>query len=232
MIHVMSEATEELVAPLFPLPASRVLRVSHPALIGVYPDWVGQAEARHVLGIGPTAPAIGLVGALKPYKGVEELLDALPRVAERRPGIRVVIAGRADPGPAMDALVDRAIGDPRVLIHPRHVPDDRIQHILRGVDVVVLPYRRVLNSATLHLALGFERPVVIPRVPALREFFDPAVAATYEPGSTEALAEAIDQALSIPSAGVSPVARRMCADRDPAIVSRAFVDGLRTMLAG
>jgi beta-1,4-mannosyltransferase len=230
VIHVMAKATEEAVGSQFTIPGDRILRVGQPALTGMYPDWVGRTEARRVLTLPPDAPVIALVGALRPYKGLAELLDALPVVARRRPRIRLVIGGSPSPGEEMERLLDRAIADPRILIHPRRVPDDRLQHLMRGADVVVLPYRRVLNSAALFLALTFERPVVFPRDPVLQEFADPDVAVTYERGDPGALAAAIDAALDLPQDRVTAAARAICARHEPAAVSRAFAEGLRDLI--
>ena len=229
-IHVMAKATEDAVASQFTIPRDRILMVGHPAFTGMYPDWVGRAEARRVLGLAPDAPTIALVGALRPYKGLAELLDALPIVASRRPRIRLLIGGSPTPSEEMESLVDRAIADPRILIHPRRVPDDRIQHLLRAADAVVLPYRRILNSAALFLALAFERRVIFPRDPALREFDDPAVAVTYERGDPGALAAAIEAALDLPQDRVTAAARAICARHEPAAISRAFAEGLRSII--
>ena len=141
-----------------------------------------------------------------------------------------MVAGRPGADPESAAAIERAVADPRVLAHPRHVPDDQLQVVLRGVDAVVLPYRRVLNSATLMLALEFDRPLVFPRDPALLEFADPAVAVTYDRGSPEALAGAIDQALDLPTDAVGEAARRLREARDPAVLSRAFAAALRERL--
>ncbi len=230
VVHVMSEATVDLLADQLTIPAARVLRVPQPAFTGIYPDWIDRLEARRLLRLPPDAPAVGLLGALLPYKGLDDLLGALPAVARLRPGIRLVVGGSVGQVDRMQPAIDRALADPRVAIHPRRVPDDQVQYLMRGVDAVVLPYRRVLNSAALVLALGFGRPVVFPNDPALREFADPAASVTYERGSPEALAEAIDVALALPRDGVAAAARQICADRDPATVSTAFARGLRDHL--
>lgn len=231
VVHVMAAQTEAIVADRLVLDPARLLRVPHPAFAGVYPDWVGRAEARRVLGVLGDAPLVGLVGALQPYKGVTELLDAVPLAARASPGLRVVIAGRPDGSEETEAAIARAIADPRVLVQPRWVAEDRIQHVLRALDAVVLPYRQVLNSAALLLALGFGLPAVVPHDPALAEFEDPAVVVAYERDSSEALAEAVGSALALPREPAAAAARRLLAGREPAEVSRAFADGLRARLA-
>lgn len=44
-----------------------------------------------------------------------------------------------------------------------------MQYVLRAADYVVLPYRRILTSGALALALGFERPVIVPDLAPLLE---------------------------------------------------------------
>ena len=49
-----------------------------------------------------------------------------------------------------------------------------MQRYFNACDLVVLPYRRILNSGTLMLSLAFERPVLVPdrgTMDALRERF-------------------------------------------------------------
>jgi glycosyltransferase involved in cell wall biosynthesis len=49
------------------------------------------------------------------------------------------------------------------------VPDDRLQVVLRAADVVVLPYRTILNSGTALLALSFDVPIVVPALGAMSD---------------------------------------------------------------
>jgi glycosyltransferase involved in cell wall biosynthesis len=44
--------------------------------------------------------------------------------------------------------------------HLGYVSDSEVQTLFSAVDAVVLPYRRVSQSGTLNLALGYERPVL------------------------------------------------------------------------
>jgi beta-1,4-mannosyltransferase len=51
----------------------------------------------------------------------------------------------------------------------RWVPRAEVQHLFVASDLVVLPYRRILNSGTVLLALSFGRPVLVPDLGAMRE---------------------------------------------------------------
>ena len=230
VVHVMSAATEALVANQFTIPGGRVLAVPHPSMESLYPRWMSRAEARRRLDVPGSARVIGMLGALQPYKGLEDLLDAVPDAVARVPGLRVVVAGAPDPGEEMQRLVDRAVADPRVMIHPRHVADADLQVIMRAADAVVVPYRDVLNSASLMLALAFGRRVIFPRHPALAEFEGAGVAVTYEGGRPGALAAGIAEAHSLPEDGVAEAARAICEARDAARLGRAFASGLQARI--
>ena len=102
---------------------------------------------------GPLAVAPGLI---RPYKGVDVLLRAWPRVREQVPEATLLVAGR----PMMDTSA-LTTGQPGVVFLPRYLSDAELAAALRRADVVVLPYRRIDNSGVLAAALAFGAPLVM-----------------------------------------------------------------------
>jgi glycosyltransferase involved in cell wall biosynthesis len=102
---------------------------------------------------GPLAVAPGLI---RPYKGVDVLLAAWPRVREQVPRATLLVAGR----PMMD-VASLATDQPGVVFLPRYLSDSELAAALRRADVVVLPYRRIDNSGVLAAALAFGAPLVM-----------------------------------------------------------------------
>jgi beta-1,4-mannosyltransferase len=163
LVHIMSPRTPELVGEWFTLPADRTYQCDHPGYQGVYPDWVTRADARRRLRIAPGAVVLLLTGAIKPYKGLLELFEAVDRVNAERPGsVVLVVAGKPDDAPETTAFIARAAQHPAVRLLPGHVPDMDIQVLMKACDVVAVPYRRSLNSGVLALALTWGRPVLLP----------------------------------------------------------------------
>ena len=80
---MLSSGTVEAAAPLYEIPASKVLHIPHPAYLGVYPD-TSEAYARRHYGIEADDIVFGVIGNLRPYKGLDDLLDAFESVAARR----------------------------------------------------------------------------------------------------------------------------------------------------
>jgi beta-1,4-mannosyltransferase len=81
----------------------------------------------------------------------------------------LLIAGKPVPpedAPHLEALAAR---DPRVQFELGFVRDDRLQLFFNAADLIVLPYRQILNSGSALLALSFNRPVLAPAIGSLPE---------------------------------------------------------------
>jgi beta-1,4-mannosyltransferase len=163
LVHVMSSRTPEMVSQWFTLPADRTYHCDHPGYQGVYPDWIGRTDARRRLRIPDGSTTLLLMGALKPYKGLSELFDAVDTVNREEPGsVTLVVAGKPDNAPETVEFIDRAARHPAVRLLAGQVPDVDVQVLFRAADVVALPYRRSLNSGVLALGLSYDRPVLLP----------------------------------------------------------------------
>lgn len=138
---------------------------------GHYRDAYGGAMDRHVarraLGIALDARVFAFAGLIRPYKNVPELVDAFARLVDR--DAILVVAGEPKTSALAAQLEAAAKRDPRVRLHLRWIPDDEITTYLAAADLVVLPYREILNSGSAVLALSFDRPVLVPARGSLSE---------------------------------------------------------------
>jgi beta-1,4-mannosyltransferase len=229
VLHILAKGTPEHVAPWFTLPADRVLHVPHPSYAGAYEDHVGREQARHELGIMPDELVFVVAGAIRPYKGLAEALDAWETLPLDRPR-RLVIAGNPSEEPGVRELLDRAALHPTVLLHARKIPAGEMQLFLRSADVALLPYLRSLNSGALMLALTFGLPVIVPAGGGLAEVVADSFAVTFEPGRPGAVAEALLAADRLATPDARRAAAAHAAAHDPTELSRRFATGLRELL--
>ncbi len=125
---------------------------------GHYRDWFAA-----VTPVPPTPGLLAFVGLVRPYKGVEELLDAFAGTAEARPGIRLRIAGDATSPRIEREVRGRADVDPRVELDLRYLPEEAFANAVMEASGVVLPYRSMHNSGSALAALSLDRPVLVPR---------------------------------------------------------------------
>jgi beta-1,4-mannosyltransferase len=166
----LSESGREAVLERYPqLAGARGVVVPHGHYVGRYPCTIGRAEARAALGLEASDSVFAFVGRIRPYKNVERLIREFRLLDD--PRARLVVAGEPD-AELSGRLRRAAVGDPRVVLHLRDLPDEELQIFLGAADMVVLPYERVLNSGTALLALSFGRPVLVPHGPAMSDLRD------------------------------------------------------------
>ena len=170
----------------------------HGHFLDLFPPTGDRIGARERLGLAPDAFVTLHFGAIRPYKGIEELIDAFLKVA--RPIDVLVIAGGGDTG-TVQTLRARAGGDPRIRWMPERVPDAAVAELFEAADCVALPYRRVTTSGNLVLAMGFGKPVVVPASGCIPHMVTPDFAATYNPGDESGLMDAL-----VAVRGLDPVA--------------------------
>lgn len=94
-------------------------------------------DLRAALGIPPDAPVAGIVSRIKPDRRHAELVDAFGRVAARLPEARLVVVGRGEGVPELQAHVARSgLGDRVILAGYRKGPE--LAAAYRTLDVKVL----------------------------------------------------------------------------------------------
>ena len=228
-VHVMNVATVAAVAPHYPLDPARVVHIPHPSYQGVYPATVTPADARASLGLERSDRTVLAFGQVRPYKGLDVLVDAVRQVPEAvRPVL--LLAGRT--APQDRGAVDRLLGDDvRVVRSDDHVEDVDVQRWFRAADVAVFPYRRVLNSGSLHLAASFGVPSVLPDEPHLRaEFGDEGWVRWFD---AEDAAGSIARVLvERPDDGAHDAAEAFSRRWAPFALSRRYADVLDGVVAG
>ncbi len=193
----LNRETRAAVAADFDLPAEKLVTLRHASYRGIYAPAPSQAAARAALGVPAGSPTIAFVGQIHPYKGVATLLAAAGRLAEQIPDLTVLLAGRTADD-QLAALEEALPAGVRVIRHHEYVPDDELGTWFAAADLMVFPYRRVLNSGSLLASATFGRPAILPGEQHLvAEFGDQEWVSFFDPSDDSAagLADAIAQAL-------------------------------------
>jgi len=143
------------------IPPATVIRHGH------YRDWFEPyARTDRVPG------RLAFVGLIRPYKGVEGLIEAYGELAASHPDVSLSISGRPRTE-KLGAAIASAVEDlPGVDVSLEYVDDATFVRAVTASSLVVLPYRSMENSGAALAALSLDRPVLVPRNPvteALRE---------------------------------------------------------------
>jgi glycosyltransferase involved in cell wall biosynthesis len=131
-------------------------------------------------------PVVLFFGLLRPYKGIEVLLEAWRGIGHAE----LWIVGR--PRMELGSLLARTPDGVRLM--PRFVSDAELPAFFRRADIVVLPYtsaERFDQSGVLATALAFGRPAIVSDVGGFSEVASAGAAVLVPPGDTAALHAAL-----------------------------------------
>jgi beta-1,4-mannosyltransferase len=157
-------------------PALRLKRgfvIPHGNIRDVYPGVeISRDEARLRLGISTSARVVGFFGSIERYKGITELVEAFSALNDHRAVLYA--AGKCYLTAQERAHIEHiAGGDSRVRLRLEYIPDADAASYIRASDLVVLPFREILNSGSAVLALSLDRPILVPArgaMPDLQQF--------------------------------------------------------------
>jgi glycosyltransferase involved in cell wall biosynthesis len=128
-------------------------------------------------------PVVLFFGLLRPYKGIDVLLEAWQGMRDAVPGAELWIVGL----PKMDTGPLHAAAPPGVRFVERFLADAEIPAFLRRADLVVLPYREIDQSGVLFTALAFGAPLLLTAVGGFPEIAAAGAAEVVAPGDPAAL---------------------------------------------
>lgn len=136
---------------------------------------ISPSEAKQRLGLARDERAILFFGRIRPYKGIEHLLDAFRLlVTDTRANYRLIVAGEPKKGAEaylheIQQTVTRDFDPGQVILKMDFISDDQMEIYFKGADVLVLPYKEIFQSGVLFLAYSFGLPVVATDVGSFRE---------------------------------------------------------------
>lgn len=125
-----------------------------------------KAQARQALGLPQDKTILMFFGAIRPYKNVETLLSVFSGM--ERDDLFLVVAGKISPRMTHLEDIKRAARD-NVRFFTDFIPNEDVPLYLSAADIVVLPYKDILNSGSALLALTFDRRVIVPALGSIQE---------------------------------------------------------------
>lgn len=172
--------------------ASRLFVVPH-GLLGTPTDTASE-PAGHI--------RLLQLGKLKPYKGVDVLIEALALLAPaERARLRIKVVGEPhlDPAPLRARAEALGLGE-CLAFELGFVPDDRMAALIANADAMLFPYRQIEASGVLMQAVAAGLPVVASRIGAFAELLeDGRQGLLVPPGDPLALAAALRRLATTPT---------------------------------
>lgn len=159
---------------------------------------IERLSIRQKLGL-QEAIVVGFVGWIRPWHGVESLVNVVAELGDSYPQLRLLLVGD---GPALPDLREQVgrLGLAERVHFVGAVQEREVPHYIAAMDVAVQPdVTEYASPIKLFEYLAMGKPVVAPAKANIREIVTHGVEAMlFEPGNTAALRKCLQQLLDDP----------------------------------
>jgi glycosyltransferase involved in cell wall biosynthesis len=145
-------------------PEKKILVAVHPTYAGL-----GGDSTQPLNDLPKERPLLLFCGFVRPYKGLDILIDALALVRQEFEA-HLIVAGEFWDGELKYINQIKNLGlESNVSIVNRYLPDEELVAYVDSADVVVLPYRSATQSGIVQVAFGRQKAVITTNVGGLAE---------------------------------------------------------------
>ena len=151
------------------------------------------------LGFNENSLVLLFFGYVRKYKGLDNLIEAFPKIVSDHPDTRLLIVGEFydDPKEYFELIKKLKIDD-KVKVINQFVSNEEVAKYYQISDLVILPYRSATQSGILNVAYGFDKPVIVTDVGGLAEFVDEGQTGfIVNPNSPDAISEGVQNFLDV-----------------------------------
>ena len=123
------------------------------------------------MGLGNKEKVILLFGTIRPYKGIDVALRALPEIIAQVPEARLLIAGKLwEKWEPYDQLIKQLNLNDHVILHLEYIPSNQVYTFFEVADLTIFPYRHFdSQSGVGATAVSFHKPMIVSNVGGLPE---------------------------------------------------------------
>jgi len=158
-----------------------------------YDNKISRSEAREMLKLSTSDLILLYLGLIRPYKGVQDLIDVFQKLNMKH--TKLIIVGKPFNEQIAKQIKNKIKDKRNIKIIPEFIPDNEIQVYMNVADVIVCPYRDILTSSGIVLAMTFRKAIVAPDIGCISEFLDKDGAFLYKTSRKDGLFEALKFAL-------------------------------------
>lgn len=181
----MSDSVYQSLFQLFPtLSDTKVFKLNHPTYDFYASHQKQNFDFQHNL---------LFFGYIKPYKGLDTLLEAMPLVLKQLPKLKLTIAGEiyGDSSSYFDLIKEHHL-EKVINFQDKYISNEEVGEFFLSADVCVLPYKQATQSGIIQLSYAFGLPVIASAVGGIPEVVQEGKTGyLVPPNDPEALAKSI-----------------------------------------
>lgn len=187
---------KRLVQKEFGVNPAKIHIIPHGNYIPSYKNTISRESAREKLNLNNDDFIFLFFGRIRPYKGVGKLIRSFKSIHTNE-NIKLLIVGKVFKPQIENLLVNNTLNDKRIILKLKKIPDDDIQIYMNASDVIVTPYKDVLTSGQVILAMSFSKPIIAPKLGCIIDILDEKGSILYTPDINESLLQALEKSLDM-----------------------------------
>ncbi len=165
---VHTEGIKKIFSRAYVVSPQRVHVIPH-GVFDFYDNSSTPKQSRKRLNIPAEAKVLLYFGNMRPYKGMEDLIEAFSRLG-REENYYLILAGSPWNQEYAREIEERVKGLSSVLLKIAYIPEGEVGDYFQAADVVVLPYRNFTSQSGVgNIALAFEKPLIVSNAGGLSE---------------------------------------------------------------
>jgi glycosyltransferase involved in cell wall biosynthesis len=170
VIHFLTHESVAEIKKFIPVDERKIIVEPLCSYSGFLPNKLNSEAMRQRYGIAKESLIIGFVGQIRPYKNVQQLIDAFLELYEEFHNLVLIVAGLNQ-----DPIVDRSMRELSQQFDYIHYIDRFLTPIEFAelsslIQIACYPYTSILNSGSLFSSLTFGHHIVVPNHPGLSSF--------------------------------------------------------------
>lgn len=167
-VRVFNVHTIDRVSKALMIPKNKIIVIPEGNYTAYYPNNVLKIDCKAKLQLSDNYKTVLFFGSIRPYKGVENLIDVFKQIND--PDWQLLIVGDVKDSAYRKVLEDQARGFKRIVLRFKFVSVDEVQLYFNSCDIVALPFQNIENSGSIKLAMGFGCPIITKKTQVLSAF--------------------------------------------------------------
>ena len=157
-----------------------------------YENQISRERARKNLNFESNDFIFLIFGSIRPYKGTLNLIESIKKINRN---IKLLIVGKPINNQINRDIINRIENSPNISFISNFITEDQIQVYFKASDVIVYPFKKILTSGGIFLAMSFGKPIIAPRLGCIPETLNDKGAFLYNSHEENGLLLALESAL-------------------------------------
>lgn len=193
-IIILSESAKKVIKKIYNIKKDNIFVIPHGHYINSYTNIISKEEARYSLKIPLDSYVYLYFGAIRPYKGIESLIEAYSFV--KKENNILLIAGRPL-NKEIKAQIEKLCINKGIRFFSEFISDNKVQLFMNAADVVVLPYKKHLSTSAVILAMSFAKVIIGPKHGEVAELLSLDGGILYNKSETNGLKNALIESRTV-----------------------------------